>query len=274
MKRNTLFFGIAVTIIFIAVSCNTPRYIYSPSAHNVPVLTKKGDSKIGAVYSTNFTGEEKRDGALIDNRSRGYDLHGAAAITDHFAVQASHFYRWEKSSGGKDSLTVRYKRNLTEIGLGYYLPVNDKKNVIFQFFGGAGFGKFSFTDNSKSGYNFHEADITKIYLQPAFLFRSKGSFTSSISLRASIINYSNIKTNYTPTQLSDFNLDNLTNRAKIFFEPAFTGSFGFKNVPGLRFELQGGLSFLMARNYVDYRFFNFSAGTWVDIGSLFHKNSP
>ena len=136
MKLNKLLLGIAVAMVLIMVSCNTPRYIYSPSAHNVPVLTQKGDSKIGAVYSTNFTGEEKRDGALIDNRSRGYDLHGAAAITDHFAVQASYFYRWEKSSGGKDSLTVRYKRNLTEIGLGYYLPVNDKKNVIFQFLEG------------------------------------------------------------------------------------------------------------------------------------------
>ena len=274
MKKNLFPGYVFVSIAFIMISCNTPRYIYSPSAHNVPVLTKKGDSKLGAVYSTNFTGEEKRDGNLIDNRSRGFDLHGAVAITDHFAVQAGHFYRWEKSSGAKDSLTIRYKRNLTEIGLGYYLPINDKKNVIFQFFGGGGFGKFNFTDNSRSGYNFHEANIAKIYLQPAFLFRSKGSFTSSVSLRASIINYSGIKTNYTATQLSDFNLDNLTGRAKIFFEPAFTGSFGFKNVPGLRFELQGGLSFLIARNYVDYRFFNFSAGTWVDIGSLFNKNRP
>ena len=263
---------IIVMLLILAASCNTPRYVYSPSAHNVPVLTKKGDSKIGAVYSTNLTGEDKINGEVIDNRSRGVDVHGAVAITDHFAVQASYFYRWEKSNGGSDSATIRYHRNLAEIGIGYYLPVNQKRNVIFQLFGGAGLGKFSFTDNTIYGFNFHEADITKIYVQPAFLFRSKGSFTSSVSLRSSIIQFRNIKTNYSASQLDDYNLDSLGNRAKIFFEPAFTGSFGFKNLPGLRIEFQGGLSFLASRRYFDYRIVNFSVGTWIDIGALIRKN--
>ena len=35
---------------------------------------------------------------------------------------------------------------------------------------------------------------------------------------------------------------------------------------------QGGLSFLAARNYVDYRIINLSAGTWRDIGSLIRKS--
>jgi hypothetical protein len=272
MRKNLLSCLFIVAIIVIAVSCSTPRYVYSPSAHNVPVLTKKGDSKLGAVYSTNLAGEEKRDGNLIDNRSRGVDIQGAVAITDHFAVQASYFYRWEKTTGGSDSTTIRYNRNLGEIGIGYYIPLTNKSNVIFQLFGGAGLGKFSFTDNAKSGFNFHEAGITKIYLQPAFLFRSKGSFTSSISLRSSIIQYRNIKTSYSASQLNDYNLDSLGNRAKIFFEPAFTGSFGFKNIPAFRIEFQGGLSFLASRKYFDYRIVNFSVGAWVDIGALIRKN--
>ncbi|HMK03823.1 MAG TPA: hypothetical protein VK489_06510 [Ferruginibacter sp.] len=271
--KNFFFPALFISLIFIATSCETPRYIYSPSAHNVPVLTKKGDSKIGAVYSTNLTGEEKRDGEPIDNRTRGFDLHGAVAITDNFAIQANHFYRWEKTTGGPDTMTIRYKRNLTELGLGYYLPVNDKRTVFFQFFAGAGLGKFSFTDKDKFGSNFHEANITKVYLQPAMLFRSKGSFTSSVSVRASIINYSNIKTSYNATRLDEHNLDHLNSRGKVFFEPAFTGSFGLKGLAALRFEFQGGLSFLAARTYVDYRFVNFSAGTWLDIGSLFNKNT-
>ncbi len=272
MKKIPVHVLIFVCSILIIVSCNTPRYIYSPTAHHVPVLTKKGDSKLGAVYSTNAVGQEKQDGVEIDNRSRGYDLHGAVAITDNFAIQASHFYRCEKSEGGIDSTIVKYKRNLTELGLGYYLPVNDNRNVFFQVFAGAGLGRFSFTDNDRFGSYYHQANITKIYLQPAILFKTKGSFTTSIALRLSSINYSNIKTNYTAIQLSNYYLDDLNNRAKIFFEPATVSSFGFKNVPGLRFEIQGGLSFLMARNYVDYRKFNFSIGTWVDVGALFIKN--
>ncbi len=261
-----------ILLIIIAVSCTTPRYIYSPSAHNVPVLIKKGDSKIGAVYSTNAVGQETKDGAEIDNRSRGYDLQGAVAVTNNFAIQAGHFYRWEKTAGGPDSITIKYKRNLTEIGLGYYMPISDKKNAFFQVFAGAGLGRFSFTDTDKSGIKYHQANITKIYLQPAVLFKSKGSFTTSIAVRFSGMNYSKIITNYSPGELSDYHLDDLSGRAKWFFEPATVSSFGFKNIPGLRFEVQGGLSFLMARNYLDYRKFNFSIGTWVDVGALLSKN--
>ena len=257
--------------VILLFSCSTPRYIYSPSAHNVPVLTQKGDAQAGGYYSTNFVGEEKRNGQLIDNRSRGADIQGAAAISDHFAVQASYFYRWEKTSGGSDSSTVRYKRNLTEIGAGYYLPINVQKTVFFQLFVGGGLGKFSFTDVDKTAANFHEVNVVKVYLQPAVLFRSKGSFTSSVSLRASILNYSKIKTSYSANELNNYNLDSLNNRGKIFFEPGFTCSFGFKNVPGLRLAFHGGFSFLVSRHLIDYRIINLSAGTWFDIGSLFRK---
>jgi hypothetical protein len=270
--KNLYLPAIAAFLIFAAASCTTPRYIYSPSAHNVPVLTKKGDGKIGAAYSTNLTGEAKDDDVIVDNRSRGLDVQGAVAITDNFAIQASHFYRRERSSGGPDSMTVRYKRGLTELGIGYYMPVNERKTVFFQFFAGAGLGKFSFTDLDKFGSNFHEANITKVYLQPAMLFRSKGSFTSTVSLRASIINYSKIKTSYNASQLDDHNLDNLNNRGKVFFEPSYTASFGLKGLPAIRFEFQGGLSFLTARHLVDYRVVNFSAGAWLDFGSLFSKS--
>ena len=258
-------------VILLAVSCTTPRYAYSPSAQNVPVLTQKGDSKIGAMYSTNFTGEEKRDGQVIDNRSRGIDIHGAYAVSNHFAVQAQYFARWERTEGGPDSINVSYNRNLTEVGIGYYLPINDNGNVLFQFFAGVGLGSFRFTDTDRSGYNFHQANITKVYLQPAFLFRSQGSFTSAISIRGSIISYSKIKTSYSATQLDDYKLDRLSSREKIFIEPAFTGSFGFKNLPGIRLEFQGGLSFLLSRTFVDYRFINLSLGTWFDIGAIIGK---
>lgn len=274
MKKYLLPSLFLICIIVSVTSCNTPRYIYSPSAHNVPVLTKKGDSKIGGVYSTNAVGQEKKDGVEIDNRSRGYDLQGAVAITNNFAIQAAHAYRWEKTEGGPDSTTLRYKRNLTELGLGYYLPINDNGSTFFQVFAGAGLGRFSFTDIDKTGSYYHQANITKIYLQPAILFKSKGSFTTSVSVRFSGINYSKIKTNYAAGQLNDYHLEDLNGRAKWFFEPATVSSFGFKGLPGLRFEVQGGLSFLMARNYIDYRKFNFSVGTWVDMGSIFSKNKP
>jgi hypothetical protein len=273
MKKSLLPCLVFICVILITASCNTPRHIYSPSALNVPVLTQKGDSKIGAAYSTNAVGEESKNGVKVDNRSRGYDLHGAVAITNNFAIQANHAYRWEKTEGGLDSLTIKYQRKLTEIGMGYYLAVNNKKNTFFQVFAGAGLGRFSFTDADKTGSYFHQANITKVYLQPAILFKSKGSFTTSVALRFSGIGYSKIKTNYSTSQLDDYHLEDLTGRMKWFFEPATVSNFGFKGLPGLRFEVQGGLSFLIAREYRDYRKFNFSVGTWLDIGQLFTKKA-
>lgn len=272
MKTNLLSLVVLAGML-LAASCKTPHYVYSPSAANTPVLTKKGDGKLGASYSTNATGQEKKEGVTIDNRSRGYDIQGAVAFTNNFAVQAAHFYRWEKTEGGPDSILIKYRRNLTEIGLGYYLPLSDKGNTFFQVFAGAGLGRFDIADQDKTGNYYHQANITKIYLQPAMVFKSKGSFSTAVSFRFSGINYSKIKTTYAAAQLDDYYLDNLTGRAKWFFEPASVSSFSFKGLPAIKFEVQAGLSFLMAREYRDYRKFNFSVGSWLDIGQLFTKKA-
>ncbi len=249
-------------------ACETARYAYSPSAHNVPVLTQKGDGKIGAAYSTNPRTDEIYNDERIYSNTNGFDVQGAYALSDNWAIQASHFQRWERTTGGPDSVTVKYNRNLTELGGGYYFAMNKGKTAFFQVMGGAGLGKFSFTDQSVYGDYFHQADIFKFYVQPAFVFRSKGSFSTSIALRGSVVKFNSIKTNYTANQLSDYQLSNLDYRAKFFFEPAFVSSFGFKNVPGLRFEFQGSLSLLAAYDPFNYRPANFSVGSYLDFGSL------
>ncbi|MEI9958043.1 MAG: hypothetical protein WDM90_17465 [Ferruginibacter sp.] len=65
MKSRVAALPIAHCLLCIACclllfSCYTPRYVYSPSAHNVPVLLKKGDSKIAANYSANLAGNTHR----------------------------------------------------------------------------------------------------------------------------------------------------------------------------------------------------------------------
>src|SRR6187200_3205193 len=91
-----------VLIIFFA-SCYTPRYMYSPSAHNVPVLVQKGDSKLSAMISTNLSENSGNHGQVNESKSRGFDLQGAYAITDNFAVQASYLNRTESNNGDTES---------------------------------------------------------------------------------------------------------------------------------------------------------------------------
>lgn len=263
-----VFAVISLSSLLFFTACETPRYAYSPSAHNVPVITQKGDGKVGALYSTNIPAEESYNDQRIYNRSNGIDLQGAYAVSDNWALQASHFQRWERTTGGPDTVNIKYRRSLTELGGGYYFAMNKRKTAFFQVFGGGGIGRFSFTDHSIYGDFFHQSDILKFYVQPAFVFRSKGSFSTSIAIRGSIVKFNSIKTNYTANELENYRLHNLDGRAKFFLEPAFISSFGFKNFPGFRIEFQGSLSILAAYYPFDYRTQNFSIGTYLDFGSL------
>ncbi len=268
-----------LTIVF-ATSCYTPRYVYSPSAHNVPVLLKKNDSKIAANYSAN-AGTARLN--ISDARSRGMDLQGAYAITNHFALQVSHYRRTELNNGNfdsnlQDSSVIRYHRQLTEFGAGYFKAFDDNKQAVFQVFIGAGFGKFRFTDDGKYQANnyyshFHEAAVTKLYIQPALTVRNKRNFAASLSSRFSLINFHHIKTSYNSFEQDNYKLDSVGYSPHIFWEPAIIYTFGFKKVPGLMLEFQGGLALLQSRRFVDYRSLNFSAGLALDLPKLLKKRS-
>ena len=87
-------------------------------------------------------------------------------------------------------------------------------------------------------------------------------------MRGSFIKFNSIKTNYTASELHDYKLDNINGGAKFFIEPAFTGSFGFKNIPGLRIEAQAALSLFPSDNLFNYRGRSFSIGSYFDFGSF------
>ncbi len=258
-------------------ACYTPRFAYSPTAHNVPVLAEKNDSKLGINYSTNADARATEN-SYDRNKARGADIQGAYAITQHIGVQASYFTRKEttydnSADFGFDSSVIRYKRNLFELGAGYFTPINENKKVMFQVFGGVGFGRFTFTDNGKDNNQllysrFHNADIFKYYLEPAISFRSKEVFAASLSTRFSVVKFRNVQTNYSQVEKQDYKLDSINRYASVFFEPAFVNSYGFNKLPGLRLEYQLGLSFLMSRQIMDYRTFNFSVGLLFDIPKL------
>ncbi len=260
-------------------SCYSPRYVYSPAAHNVPVLIKKGDSKLAFNYSFNPTASAVKANVPTKGRVRGFDVQGAYAISKHWAMQLNYFNRTERNAGDfdagtRDSVVLNYKRNLIEIGGGYFHVLNGNSKAILQIFGGVGFGKSNFTDVGRNQNNiyrnkFHNMQVTKIFIQPAFMVRTKGSFSAAFSSRNSLIFFKNIHTDYDAAELNRYKLDSLTISPRLFWEPAVVNNFGFKKLPGLQLEFQMGFSFLMSRRFVDYRSFNFSAGLILDVPKLF-----
>ncbi|MBS1610952.1 MAG: hypothetical protein JSS70_19795 [Bacteroidetes bacterium] len=235
MKANLIYY--AFTIILFT-SCNTPRYVYAPSPPNTPFFREKGDSKISGAYSI---GNDEGNG----ERNRGYDIQAAYAVTDHWAVTFDHSYRQEKDIynfyeySGFDSSIVRYRRQITSVGAGFFHEMNRRGTVMFNFYGGVGFGKFNINDqgidDSLTAYTrFHNSHVTKWYLQPAINFMPGTAFWCSISTRFVFIKYSNIATSYNPEEQERFDLKNLNNRVLSFFEPSYNMLIGLPRCPWLK----------------------------------------
>jgi len=274
------FLFLVAHVFFLLSSCYTPRYVYSPTAHNVPVLTQKGDSKLGVLYSNNFPGTDKQP-AGSKAHSYGIDVHSAYAISNKLALQLNYFLRSEKNGddqGYADQPVIRYKRQLLELAIGRYIKIDGSETKIFQLFGGIGYGRFSFTDkgldNTSMPYSkFHRSGLLKFYVQPAFMYIIKKQTALSVSSRISIVHYSNIKTDYSDQQLIDYELYTLGGDPVIFWEPSFIHAIGFKKLPHIRLEYQFGFSALVSRRFIDSRSFNFSAGIQADVANLFKKNA-
>lgn len=274
---DSIFLVSLALFILIFTSCYTPRYVYSPSAHNVPVMKQKGDAKLAASFATSLSTRNQGD-----NKSSGYDLQSAYATGKHLAFQLNYYHRNERNGGSfdidnRDSSVIRYKRDLTEFGIGYYKTIGDRGMAWFQVFAGAGTGKFQFTDDGRdASFNyhsrFHKARVTRYFLQPAFMVNTKQHYTASLSSRFSLVRFHGIETSYSATEQDNYKLDSLTYKSHLFWEPAVINTFGFKKLPGVLLEVQAGFCFLASRTFIDSRPFNFSAGLFIDLPAMLKRN--
>ena len=225
-------------------------------------------------YSNNSFGG--RDVKEIYNY--GFDAQAAYALNNHWLVLLNQTNRYEKNNtnpgnGYQDSSSIRYKRSMTEIGGGYFTAVKDSGKLYIQLTGGIGFGKFNLDDEGKTAANvyysrFHQAGVTKLFIQPALLLRYNKNFSTSFASRFIVLWYHSIKTNYTAAEQDAYLLDGLTASPRTFWEPAIINDFSFKKLPAIQFELQFGFAALISRRFIDYRSVNISAGAVLDISKL------
>lgn len=265
---------VGLMMLFTLASCYSPRYVYSPAAVNVPVFTKKGDSKIAAWYSNSTFGGN--DVKQLYNY--GFDVQAAYAISSHWLLMVNQTNRYEKTASNftsfnLDSSTIRYKRYLTEIGGGYFSPVKKSSKVFVQLTGGMGFGKFSFDDNGRyanSGFysRYHQTRVLKFFLQPTMQVRYNKHFNHAFVSRVSFINYHGVKTNYTNAEQQQYLLQDLTTTTRVFWEPAIINNFSFAKLPAIQFGLQFGIAALISKQFVDYRSLNIAAGVVLDLSKM------
>jgi hypothetical protein len=262
------------TILF--VSCNSPRYIYSPSPPNNPYFTEKGQSKVAAYYSSGGD-----DNAITGTKNRGLDVQGAYAISDKWALTAGYFNRKERdvyTSGNYnyfDSSILDYKRNLVDVGGGYIIPLNKPRTVSVNLFAGLAFGKFAFTDKGidKSGTaysRFHNSKILKWYAQSSLNAMPGRYFRASFVFKFSFLHYGNIATSYTNDEVNFFRLDRIKNKTLAFFEPAFNMQLGIPRCDWMKID--GGFTFstdpYSNNSNIEARSFNASIGLCFDLSKL------
>jgi hypothetical protein len=261
---------IIILLFFISLcmfSCYSPRYVYSPITQNIPLLHKKNDLEFSGFYAGSINAFKEKG-----NHNSGFDIHSSWAFSNHFAVMLNESFRWEKNGGNdsffpNDSSFLSYKRNFTEIGTGYFTPVEYNERMQFQLFGGVAFGSSNIFDNYVSGSvqtnKYHKSSVTKFFIQPAIIYNPLKNFSAALTSRFTEVVFTHIHTNYTPTELDNYILDSLAVSPVFFWEPAVSYTFGFKKLP-LKLRMQGSISILLNHRFVEHRTGNLGVGIIAD----------
>lgn len=233
-------------LIFIFSSCSTDRYIYSAAPPNIAYFKEKGESKITASYSA----ASSADGGRSEEYANGVNIQGAYAFAKNWAVTASYYTGKEKDTYNEtynlyDSSAVNYKRNLFDIGAGYFIPINSNKNITANLYFGIGKGKFSFTDNgldqNRAAYNrSYQSTISKWFIQPSIHFILSEYIDFSLITKGSFIHFGNITTSYTSQELEYFSLNKIANKTIGFFEPSVNIQLGIPQYPWIKIDAAVG----------------------------------
>ena len=260
---------IVLFVISVALgSCYAPRYVYSPSTQNIPLLNKKNDLEFSAFYAGSFN-DFKGKG----NYNRGFDVQTGWAVSNHLAVMVNESARWEKNVDNdtffySDSSSLSYKRSFTEFGFGYFSPLHHNEKMKFQVFGGIAFGGSKISDDYFSSRirtnKYHNSNVTKIFIQPALIYSPTKHFSGALTSRFTEVIFSHITTNYTLAELNNYILDSLAISSIYFWEPAVSYTFGFKKIP-VKLRLQGSVSILLNHRFVEHRTGNVALGIIADI---------
>lgn len=252
LRDNLFIFAVATLLLG---ACRAPRHIYSPALPDQAFLEEKGDSKLAAYYAGGVTGSGS-------SRSvNGFDLQGAYAVTNHWAVLLGHSNRSErdfysKATGYDDfyflETDVRYKRRMTDIGLGYFGAVGRRSFVYMGINGGLGFGNMTMREQGQDldTLNFsrsYKSNLNRLFFTPYVNINATDFFKIALSGRFSFVRFREEENDYTQPEIDYLQLGSLSNNTQAYFEPALQLQFIIRSAPFIR--LEGGLQFCTDKSY-------------------------
>lgn len=269
--RNQFTISLLFTF-FLLQSCTLFRFAYMPSIQNVPALQKKNDSRLTAVIGNPMLGNET-----------SYSIQSAYAVSDHFAITGalngtannSDELSTTNQNGVVTTTTIKYRRPNFEIGAGWIQALSKDKKVIIETYVGYSKGKNKISDfKNFSLSRFHNSSTNRFYIQPIISFHPADFITLSGSLRYNTIDYTNIQTDYSTTELQTYRLQQLGTKRFSFLEPCFMISAGIKSAPWIRFQAQSSASYLLGNENLNfyYRESYFSFGIMIDPVKILSNN--
>jgi hypothetical protein len=215
---------LSLGMLLILTGCVT---LYKPNAIHSPLLKEKGELNASASLGLSGCGL--------------YNLQAAYAISNHTGVMIDGMYH-NRHKSSADSSVEKLNMFFGETGAGYFTTFGNKKNVLFQCYGGGGYGittdKISNANQPNPEMN---AKYYNIFIQPGLAYTSK-YFNVAFDLRANYIRLFNIHA-YLYDKFewwnTDFKLYSDTTLDFVNLEPAVTMKVGRGKLKGV---LQLGLT--------------------------------
>ncbi|MFC2116548.1 hypothetical protein ACFLTU_08725 [Bacteroidota bacterium] len=259
MKPNikfsrALYQSMKILVCLIGLSGCT-HYYYVPNAHNVPLIQEKHEARISV-------------GACAGDEYSGGDFQAALSVSDHVGIMVNGFIakgekeyeKWHPFNWSPEAPEIIHNTGsgqFVEFGTGYYLPIPHHDRLVFETYGGLGFGKVL------SGYNSLSSSLKfqRYFLQPSIGFTGK-VFDIAFSYRFSLLNYTDINYKANIPHDEALYLNNLVEtNLSLLSEPALTIRLGYENV---KFQLQ--LGFSKNASIPEFRNnFNFNIGVFMAI---------
>ena len=186
-------------------SCRIERKIYSSLPVNNPSLQDKGDYSVSATISD----------------PKGFDLNGGFAVTNRLALIAGAYTHKNKDieesfviGSQEDSSNLIYRHKGFTLGAGIFFPIFKKKpDSYLSFYSGINTGSFRMNEAyfeinptpSVQRLNEYKSKLNRYFLQGSINYYGK-SIEASATTRFNLVEYKNVRTDYTNTQLSEYQL--------------------------------------------------------------------
>lgn len=184
------------------------------------MLKKKKEVQVRGQWLAGIRDTESDKGKV-----RGGSFQAAYAVSNHIGIIGSWAFSKEFEDYNMTSSypeTVCYKKNMAEIGAGYFTNISKNKRVVFEVYAGYGTGKNNLT-HMPHGWGptgFYGGRVQRFFLQPALALHAPGNTSIAWILRTSFAKSHNTNAFY-----PDISLYEIEKKYIVFLEPTFVIHF-------------------------------------------------